>query len=193
MSVAQVRESVRRFGGFGGDAINHGRLPLVELTGGEPLLQKAVFPLMEGLCEAGHQVLLETSGAHDIGEVHPSVCRIVDLKCPSSGETARMVWENIDKLRSTDEVKFVIATREDYEWARDQLTRHRLVQRCSVLFSCSAPLSEGQQCDELHDAPPVEQVLTREALVDAILADRLPVRFQLQMHKFIWPPDQQGV
>ena len=150
--------------------------PLVEITGGEPLLQKNVLPLMTALCDGGRTVLIETSGAHDISEIDPRVHRIMDLKTPSSGECARNLWSNIDFLTSRDEVKFVIGSREDYEWSRKQVKKFALAQRCkTVLFS------------------PVFGRIEPVQIVDWILADKLEVRFQLQMHKFIWPPDRKGV
>src|ERR1044072_8298977 len=112
-----------------------GRLPLVELTGGEPLLQPNALPLMQQLCDAGFQVLLETSGAHDISKVDPRVRRIMDLKCPSSGEVDRNRWENLSYLKREDEVKFVIGTVEDYDWAKKIVEDHKLTDVCPVLFS----------------------------------------------------------
>ena len=117
------------------------KLPLVELTGGEPLLQPAVHPLMKKLCDAGFTVLIETSGAHDIAQIDPRVRRVMDLKCPSSGEVERNVWANIEQLRETDEVKFVIGTVEDYGWAKDRLREHGIAERCPILFSWVAPLA----------------------------------------------------
>jgi 7-carboxy-7-deazaguanine synthase len=150
--------------------------PLVEITGGEPLLQKNVLPLMASLAEGGHTVLLETSGAHDISAVDPRVHRIMDLKTPGSGECARNLFSNIEHLTQRDEVKFVIGSREDYEWSREQVERHALAQRCrAALFS------------------PIFGRIDPREIVEWILADKLPVRFQLQMHKFIWAPTQQGV
>lgn len=169
------------------------RLPLVELTGGEPLAQPAVLPLMRGLCDAGFTVLLETSGALDIAAVDPRVHRIMDLKCPSSGETGRNRWENLAHLQPTDEVKFVIGTVEDYEWAREVVGRHRLERVCPLLFSWAAPLTPSQRVPSLKAGPPGQIPLGRRELAERILADALPVRFQLQMHKLIWPPDQRGV
>lgn len=169
------------------------RLPLVELTGGEPLLQPAALPLMRALCDDGFTVLLETSGALDIGPVDPRVRRIMDLKCHSSGEVARNRWENIPLLRATDELKFVLGTVEDYEWAKEQLTTHRLAEVCPVLFSWVAPLAPHQQDKSLKPVPAGQTPLGRRELVERICADALPVRFQLQMHKVIWPPDQRGV
>jgi 7-carboxy-7-deazaguanine synthase len=195
-TLAGVRGEVERFaapfGGAGAGA-GRGRLPLVEVTGGEPLLQRGVLALMSGLCDAGFTVLLETSGALDIAPVDTRVRRVMDLKCPSSGESARNHWDNIAHLRSGDEVKFVIGTREDYDWAREQLARHRLAERCPVLFSWASPLSPPQRDLSLRPAPEGHRPLARQELVEAILADALPVRFQLQLHKHIWPPERRGV
>jgi 7-carboxy-7-deazaguanine synthase len=150
--------------------------PLVEITGGEPLLQKNVLPLLTMLADAGHTVLLETSGAHDISGVDPRVHRIMDLKTPGSGEMARNLSSNIEHLTQRDEVKFVIGSREDYEWSREQVGRFGLAERCrAVLFS------------------PIFGRIDPREIVEWILADRLAVRFQLQMHKFIWTPTQRGV
>lgn len=165
--------------------------PLVELTGGEPLLQKATPALLAALCDRGFTVLLETSGAHDISTVDTRVHRIVDLKCPSSGECDRNFTENIAHLRPTDEVKCVIGTREDYVWAKEQL--RQLFGKCEVLFSWVNPLEGDQASDVLKPVPPEHTPLTRRELAEAITADRLPVRFQLQQHKHIWPVDQKGV
>jgi len=150
--------------------------PLVEITGGEPLLQRNALPLMAMLADADRTVLLETSGAHDISAVDPRVHRIMDLKTPGSGEVERNLFSNIDYLTSRDEVKFVIGSREDYEWSRTQLRDRRLADRCrAVLFS------------------PIFGRIDPREIVELILADKLPVRFQLQMHKFIWTPTQRGV
>ncbi|MBA3963070.1 MAG: 7-carboxy-7-deazaguanine synthase QueE [Chthoniobacterales bacterium] len=164
-SLGEIVEAVAAYG-----------CPLVEVTGGEPLLQKNVLPLMTLLADAGHTVLLETSGAHDIAAVDPRVHRIMDLKTPGSGEVARNLFSNIECLTSRDEVKCVIGSREDYEWSREKLREHRLAERCrAVLFS------------------PIFGRIDPREIVDWILADKLPVRFQLQMHKFIWTPTQRGV
>jgi 7-carboxy-7-deazaguanine synthase len=150
--------------------------PLVEITGGEPLLQKNVLPLMTALCDAGRTVLIETSGAHDISKIDPRVHRIMDLKTPGSGECARNLWSNIAHLEKRDEVKFVIGSREDYEWSRECVLEHELAARCGcVLFS-----------------PIFGRIEPRE-IVDWIIEEKLPVRFQLQMHKFIWEPRARGV
>ena len=169
------------------------RLPLVELTGGEPLLQKSAVPLMEELCDQGFTVLLETSGAHDISPVDPRVRRIMDLKCPSSGEVDKNRWENIASLKTTDEVKFVIGTREDYEWCKDVIRKHNLASVCPLLFSWVHPLSPEQQDKSLKPVPHGQTPISRQALAEAIIADALPVRFQAQLHKIIWPPQARGV
>jgi 7-carboxy-7-deazaguanine synthase len=170
-----------------------GRLPLVELTGGEPLWQKNSLPLMRSLCDTGFTVLLETSGALDIAPVDPRVKRIMDLKCPSSGESKRNRWENLPHLKNTDEVKFVIGTRQDYEWAKEIVLTRDLAGICPVLFSWVSPLLPHQQDKSLRKVPAGQVAISRQELVEKIIADALPVRFQLQMHKFIWPPDQKGV
>lgn len=138
------------------------------VTGGEPLAQQACLPLLVALCDAGHSVSLETSGALDIGGVDPRVARIVDLKAPGSGETAKNRWENLDLLTPRDELKLVLASREDYDWALAACRRHRLFERCPVLFS------------------PVHGALDPAQLAQWILDDRLPLRFQLQLHKLLW-------
>ena len=150
--------------------------PLVEITGGEPLLQKNVLPLMTAVANAGKTVLLETSGAHDISPVDPRVHRIMDLKTPGSGECHRNLWSNISHLTQRDEVKFVIGSRNDYEWSRDKVREHDLAEHCrALLFS------------------PVFGRIDPREIVDWLLTDKLPVRFQLQLHKFIWPPETRGV
>ncbi len=169
------------------------RLPLVELTGGEPLAQAAALPLLSVLADAGFTVLLETSGALDIAPVDPRVHRIVDLKCPSSGEADRNRWDNLPRLRATDEVKFVIGTEEDYAWAREVVRTRRLHEVCPVLFSWAAPLTPAQQHPTLKPAPAGHTPISRRTLAERIVADALPVRFQAQLHKFIWPADQRGV
>lgn len=169
------------------------RLPLVELTGGEPLLQKNSLPLMKLLCDQAFTVLLETSGAHDIAPVDPRVCRIMDLKCPSSGEAMRNRRDNIAVLKATDEVKFVIGTAEDYEWAKAQIRTHKLDQICPLLFSWVHPLKPEQQDKSLKPVPAGQTVISRQELAERIIADALPVRFQVQLHKVIWSPDRKGV
>jgi len=155
-----ITEIVRHVGEF--------RCATVCVTGGEPLAQKNCLSLLVALCEAGHSVSLETSGALDIGGVDPRVARIVDLKAPGSGEQAKNRWENLDLLTARDELKLVLASREDYDWAVLALHRHRLSERCPVLFS------------------PVHAELDPALLAQWILDDRLPVRLQLQLHKLLW-------
>jgi len=157
-------------------AVTAFRCPLVEITGGEPLLQKNVVPLMSMLADAGHAVLLETSGAHDISPVDARVHRIMDLKTPGSGEVEKNLWSNINHLTARDEVKFVIGSREDYEWSCEKAVQFNLSKRChAVLFS------------------PIFGRIDPREIVEWVLADGLDVRFQLQMHKFIWTPTQRGV
>ena len=152
------------------------RCPLVEITGGEPLLQRDVYPLMDRLLAAGRTVMVETGGHLSIGSVPEPVVKILDVKCPGSGESHRVHWENLDRLAPHDEVKFVIKDRTDYEFARDVAARYRLVDRVrAVLFS------------------PVHGVLEAKALAAWILEDALQVRLQLQVHKYIWGADVRGV
>ncbi len=172
--------------------LNH-QLPLVELTGGEPLLQPNALVLMRQLCDDGFTVLIETSGALDISKVDPRVRRIMDLKCPASGEVERNRFENIPHLKSTDEIKFVIGTVEDYEWAKQQIAAHQLANICPLLMSWVHPLRPEQQDKSLKRVPDGLTPITRKDLVERIVADALPVRFQAQLHKIIWPPEQRGV
>ena len=152
------------------------RCPVVEITGGEPLLQADVYSLMQQLLDRGHIVMLETGGHRSIAKVPPSVIRIVDVKCPGSGEADKNDWSNLEMLTSTDEVKFVLKDRQDYEFAKDVIARHGLVGRsAAVLMS------------------PVHGVLAPRDLAAWILADGLPVRLQLQTHKYIWSPETRGV
>lgn len=195
-SLEEISAEVRRLASPYGNLksqISNLRLPLVELTGGEPLLQRNSLPLMKQLCDEGFTVLLETSGAHDISAVDPRVRRIMDLKCPSSGEVERNCWENIPHLKSTDEIKFVLGTREDYAWAKEKLAQYSLQNICPILFSWVHPLAPGQQDKALKPVPAGQTPISRQELVERIIADALPVRFQLQMHKIIWPPEQRGV
>ncbi len=148
---------------------------LVEITGGEPLLQENCLPLMKRLCDAGYEVMLETSGSLDISRVDPRVRRIVDVKCPGSGMVSRNRLANLALLTATDELKFVLKDRHDYEWAKELVLRERLNERCEVLFS------------------PVWGDLVFRDLAEWILDDGLPVRMQLQIHKFIWDPNARGV
>lgn len=168
-------------------------LPLVELTGGEPLLQPNVLPLMTALCDDAFTVLLETSGALDIAPVDQRVHRIMDLKCPSSGEAARNRWENLSHVRPADEIKFVIGTVEDYDWARTIISEHRLAALCPLLFSWVHPLAPGQQHPGLKPVPAGQTPITRQQLAEKLIADALPVRFQVQLHKILWPPEMRGV
>jgi 7-carboxy-7-deazaguanine synthase len=169
------------------------RMPLVELTGGEPLVQKASLPLMKALCDGDFTVLLETSGAHDIGPVDPRVHRIMDLKCPSSGEVDRNRWENLPHLKAADEIKFVIGTREDYDWAKGQIVSKKLAEICPLLFSWVHPLAPEQQDNSLKPVPAGQTPITRRELAELVVADALPVRFQVQLHKIIWPAEKRGV
>ena len=150
--------------------------PLVELTGGEPLLQPGAIPLLQELCDSGRTVLLETSGERDISEVDPRVHRIMDLKAPGSDESHRNRWENIEHLTARDEVKIVLSDRADYDWAKRVIEEHALTNRVNaVLLSC------------------VWGELDPKDLVQWVLEDRLPVRVQIQMHKVIWDADTEGV
>lgn len=169
------------------------RLPLVEFTGGEPLLQGPVFGLLARLCDDGFQVLVETNGAVDIANVDPRVHRIMDLKCPSSGEVHRNRWENLAHLRGSDEIKFVVGTAEDYQWVCSAIAQHGLAAICPLLISWVTPLAEPQRDPSLRAIPEGQHPIGREELVRRVLADSLPVRFQLQLHKTLWPPDRRGV
>lgn len=148
---------------------------LVEITGGEPLAQENVHELMTMLCDSGYEVLIETSGSINIGNVDPRVRRILDIKCPGSGMVKHNLWENIELLRQADEVKFVVGNREDFEWSIDVVKRYGLLKRCPVIMS---PV--------FGDVQPID-------LAGWILESRLPVRFQLQMHKYIWEPETRAV
>ena len=149
--------------------------PLVELTGGEPLLQPEAFPLMTELCDAGKTVLLETSGSISIEAVDPRVHIIMDLKCPDSGESEANVWSNLERLKSSDEVKFVIATPRDWDWTVDIVKRHQLDTRFTIQISAA-----------FHD-------VTLRQLAEWILESGSNVRLQLQAHKYIWDPKTRGV
>ncbi|HET9463381.1 MAG TPA: 7-carboxy-7-deazaguanine synthase QueE, partial [Thiobacillus sp.] len=143
-------------------------VPTVCVTGGEPLAQKNCLPLLAALCDAGYSVSLETSGALDVSQVDARVSRIVDIKPPASGEAARNRWENLAHLTSHDEIKFVLADRADYEWAREVLQAQNLAKICTILFS------------------PVQGELPPAQLAEWIIGDRLPVRMQVQLHKVLW-------
>lgn len=160
---------------------------LVELTGGEPLAQRRAFDLIDVLCERGLEVLVETSGAVDVRPCHPKAIRILDVKTPGSGESDRNLWSNLDDLRPRDEVKFVIVDRADYGYAREVIARHRLTERCNaVLLSPAFPQKRGL---EILGCPGLDP----RTLAEWILADRLPVRQQTQLHKHIWDPGTRGV
>jgi len=193
MSLDEVRLAVDALAKPFSTTTGQMRLPLIELTGGEPLLQPAVVPLTKSFCDQGYTVLIETSGAHDILPLDPRVRRIMDLKCPSSGEENRNRWENVPLLKHTDEVKFVIGTVEDYEWSKNILTKHNLAAICPILFSWVAPLTPDQQHPSLKPVPQNHTPISRRDLAERIIADALPVRFQVQMHKVIWPAELRGV
>ena len=151
------------------------------------MLQKNVLTLMKKLCDRGHTVLLETSGAHDIAEVDPRVIRIMDIKTPSSGESNKNRYENISCLRPDDEIKFVIGSREDYEWARRTINQHNLGKKVrTILFSPVFPHAGMKGQTTGHAG------LESKTLAEWILEDKLAVRMQLQMHNYIWPPSQRG-
>jgi 7-carboxy-7-deazaguanine synthase len=164
MTLDAVIEQVRAYG-----------CPLVELTGGEPLLQRETPMLVTRLLNDGYTVLVETSGSLDIRLLDPRAIVIMDIKCPGSGMTQAMRWENLDALKPIDEIKFVIKERADYDWAASIVARHQLDRRCPILFS------------------PVFGELDPRILAGWLLADRLPARLQLQQHKYIWEPDTRGV
>jgi 7-carboxy-7-deazaguanine synthase len=163
---------------------------LVEVTGGEPLLQPHVHPLMSALADRGHTVLIETSGACDISECDRRIIRIMDLKTPGSGESHRNLWSNLDHLTTADEVKFVLCSREDYEWARGVIRDHALDQKVkAVLVSAvrETPAGAGSELAGVKKGLPLRE------LAQWVLDDRLPVRMQVQLHKLIWDPSARGV
>jgi 7-carboxy-7-deazaguanine synthase len=184
LSVDEVAARVdelagRRDGAQGSSAA----VPLVELTGGEPLLQDEIYPLSEKLLAAGYAVMIETSGERYVGRLPKEVIKIVDVKCPDSGEADTFEMRNLEELSAKDEVKFVLSTRRDYDFAREFTTEHRLAQRVrQVLFSPVFDDPEGKW-----------QGLEPRTLVEWILADGLPVRLGLQLHKFVWDPATKGV
>jgi 7-carboxy-7-deazaguanine synthase len=184
MGVEEVLSRVDELAGRNPSADTlQAKVPLVELTGGEPLLQEEIYPLAEELLGAGYTVMIETSGERYIGRLPREVIKIVDVKCPDSGEADTFNANNLDALSSEDEVKFVLSTRRDYEFARDFTAQHRLSERVKqVLFS---PVFEDPQGKWPGLAP--------RMLVDWILADGLPVRLGLQLHKFVWDPATKGV
>ena len=148
---------------------------LVEITGGEPLLQKNVFQLMKILCDKKYEIMLETGGHRDIAEVDSRVKIIMDLKCPSSGESSKNLWANVRQLKNKDEIKFVIGDRTDYDWAKQILKKFELDKNHTVIFS------------------PVFDKIENVNLAEWILQDQLPVRFQIQLHKYIWATNKRGV
>jgi 7-carboxy-7-deazaguanine synthase len=149
---------------------------LVEVTGGEPLLQEEVYPLMQRLLDSGKTVLLETGGHRSTERVPDNVVTILDVKCPGSGEVGKNDWKNLERLRPQDEVKFVVKDRADYEFAREVIVRHELAGRAAAIH-----------------LSPVHGVLDPKTLSEWVLAEKLPVRVQLQLHKYIWSPDTRGV
>lgn len=178
--LARVDELAGRRNGASGA---HASVPLVELTGGEPLLQEEIYPLAEKLLATGYTVMIETSGERFVGRLPPEVIKIVDVKCPDSGEADTFEMKNLDAMDEKDEVKFVLATRRDYEFAREFTVTHKLPERVKqVLFS---PAFE----DPAGKWPGLEP----RQLAEWILADDLPVRLGLQLHKFIWDPATKGV
>jgi 7-carboxy-7-deazaguanine synthase len=184
MTVEEVLARVDELSGrSGGPDSQSSTIPLVELTGGEPLLQEEIYPLTEGLLANGYTVMIETSGERFIGKLPPQVIKIVDVKCPDSGEPETFDLQNLEYLTADDEMKFVLATRRDYEFAREFTREHALAQRVKqVLFSPVFEDPEGKW-------PGLEP----RTLVEWILADGLPVRLGLQLHKFIWDPATKGV
>ena len=163
-SIEEIVEEVKKFG-----------CKLVEVTGGEPLFQEESFPLMKRLCDEGFDAMLETGGSLSIENVDERVKIIMDLKCPSSGMLKKNIYENVNYLKSSDELKFVIGNREDYDWAKGIIVKYDLMGKCSILFSVV-----------FGELEPI-------TLVNWILEDKLDVRFQLQMHKYIWHPETKGV
>jgi 7-carboxy-7-deazaguanine synthase len=150
--------------------------PLVEVTGGEPLLQKEVYLLMQALIDRGRTVLLETGGHRSTADVPEAVVTILDVKCPGSGESDHNDWSNLERLRPHDEVKFVVMDRTDYEYAHDVITRYRLAERAAAIH-----------------LSPAHGTLSPRLLSEWVLADHLPARVQLQLHKYIWEPETRGV
>ena len=156
--------------------VEHYGCDLVEVTGGEPLLQEDVYPLMERLLESGRTVLLETGGHRPIDRVPREVVKVVDVKCPASGESDKNEWRNLDALAPHDQVKFVVQDRGDYEYAREVIGRHALASKASAIL-----------------LSPVHNALDPKTLSEWILADKLPARLQVQLHKYIWTPETRGV
>jgi 7-carboxy-7-deazaguanine synthase len=184
MSVDEVLERVDELAGRGaGVDGSHATVPLVELTGGEPLLQEEVYPLADKLLVAGYTVMTETSGERYVGRLPKEIIKIVDVKCPDSGEADTFEERNLEAIGANDEVKFVLSTRRDYEFARDFTAQHGLAHRVrQVLFSPVFADPQGKWAG-----------LEPRTLVEWILADGLPVRLGLQLHKFVWDPATKGV
>lgn len=157
MQASEILDAVKQYG------VGH-----VCVTGGEPLAQKNCLTLLRDLCDAGYTVSLETGGSLDITSVDARVIRVVDIKTPGSGEAGKNLWSNLERLSAHDQIKFVICDRADYDWSREVVQKHQLAQRCTTLFS------------------PSHGVLEPRLLADWVLHDRLPVRFQIQLHKFLW-------
>jgi 7-carboxy-7-deazaguanine synthase len=164
MEVGDVLDAVEKYG-----------CRLIEVTGGEPLLQPDAVPLMERLIAKGYEVLLETGGSLPIGDVPDGVKRILDIKCPGSGHAGDNLWENLEQLREGDEIKFVLADRKDYEWAAEQIGSRGLAGRCPLIFM------------------PVHEALDPGEIARWIMEDKLPVRVQVQLHKILWPDGERGV
>ena len=162
MTLDQIMEEVEKYA-----------CELVELTGGEPLLQPEIYELATRLADSGRTVLIETGGHRDVSKLDPRVVRIMDLKCPASGECEKNLWSNLTQLRPSDEVKFVIADRADYEWTVETIREHRLENRVKLLISTAFGMIESAQ------------------VVAWMIEDKLRARFQLQLHKYIWPPDER--
>ena len=178
MSVDEILAKVNELAGAGAN-----RIPLIELTGGEPLLQPEIIPISEKLLAAGYTVMIETSGERFVGNLPKEVIKIVDVKCPDSGEADTFEMKNLNEVDVKDEIKFVIASRRDYEFARDFTREHELAARVrQVIFSPVFADPEGKW-----------PALEARSLAEWILADRLPVRLGLQLHKFIWDPAMKGV
>jgi 7-carboxy-7-deazaguanine synthase len=164
MSIVEIISEVKKY-----------NCNLVEVTGGEPLMQEQAFILLKRLCDEGFDVMLETGGSISIKEVDKRVMIVMDLKCPSSNMLKKNLYTNIDYIKSTDEIKFVVGSREDYEWSKNIIKSYELINKCNVLFSVV-----------FGELEPVK-------LVNWILEDKLKVRYQFQMHKYIWHPDTKGV
>ena len=164
MSINQILEKIKEY-----------PCKLVEVTGGEPLFQKECINLLQELINSGYNVLLETSGSLTIKSVPKEVINIIDFKCPTSNMEKKNLWENIDYLTSKDEVKFVIGNRQDYDWAKDKIKQYHISDKCNVLMS------------------PTYNEIEEKEIVKWILEDSLDVRFQIQLHKKIWPEEERGV